>query len=100
MNKLVKEEDKDDISFRWKKTVCDIAEQMCKIVERKEQEQLLPVLGKGVYNKTNDIKQSEVGDNYNRMRPKQKTALQSSFHLFQNQCDTLPVITWEWELRG
>lgn len=80
MNKLVKEEDKDDGSSRRKrKTVCDVVERLRKLVERQEQEQFLAVLGKGEYKVVDGYQHLEVGDDYYRMTARQKETLRKDF---------------------
>ena len=80
MNKIVREEDKDDgSSLRKRKTVCDIVERLRKLVERQEQEQFLAVLGKGEYKVAKGYRHLEVGDDYYRMTERQKEALRKEF---------------------
>lgn len=79
INKVVKEEDKDDSSLRRKKkSISDIVEWLRKLVQRQE-EQFLAVLGEGEYKIVHDFQHLEVGDNYYRMTAKQKTVLRKKF---------------------
>lgn len=79
MNKVVKEEDKDDSSSRQKKKSISDIERLHKLVQRQEEEQFLAVLGKGEYKLVHDFQHLEVGDNYYRMTAKQKETLRKEF---------------------
>ena len=80
MNKVVKEEDRDDSNSRpKKKTVCDIVERLRGLVQRQESEQFLAVVGKGEYKIVDEFQHLAVGDNYYRMTAKQKAALKEEF---------------------
>ena len=80
MNKLFKEEDKDDGNSRQKrKTVCDVVERLRKLVRRQEQEQFLAVLGKGEYKLVDGYQHLAVGDDYYGMTVCQKEALRKEF---------------------
>ena len=80
MNKVVKEEDRDNSNLRRKKkTVCDIVERLRGLVQQQESEQFLAVLGKGEYKIVDEYQHLAVGDNYYRMTAKQKAALKEEF---------------------
>lgn len=80
MNKILKDEDKDDpTTRRTKKTVCDIVDRVRKVVERQQNEQFLAVIGRGEYQLGKNFKFLEVGDKYFQMNDKQKQQMRKKF---------------------
>ncbi|KXJ06100.1 hypothetical protein AC249_AIPGENE22963, partial [Exaiptasia diaphana] len=80
MNRVLKEEDKDDpTTRRMRKNVCDIVERVRKVVERQENEQFLAVIGRGEYQICDNYKFLEVGDKYFQMNDKQKQEVRRKF---------------------
>jgi hypothetical protein len=69
MNRILKEEEKDDPKTRrTKKNLFNIVERVRKVVERQQNEQFLAVIGRG-----------EVGDRYFQMNDKQKQETRKKF---------------------